>query len=316
MKLSHVIGEYFAFRNDLSHNTRVGYRVCFGHLRAFLGDVDMNTITPRNIADLLGYLRGAVRDLPGVAPRKRTLSDKSLKNVHAALSSLWVWAIKHELAQNNIMHKVERPRAEKRAILPLTHNDMNKLLGACAVKTYARNGKTVTAQRETAARDRAIMFVLVDTGIRASELCNAKIGDFEAHNKRLKVFGKGRKGRVVSVSSRTVKALNGYLETRGTTASWTAPLFTSRGDDNKPLRRDALGLLLRRAGRRVGIACYPHKFRHTFAINFLKNGGNVYALQAMLGHSTLQMSERYLYLAQADVAAQHAIASPVEKWGL
>ena len=83
------------------------------------------------------------------------------------------------------------------------------------------------------------------------------------------------------------------------------------------MRRDVLIKLLVRMGQRAGVAnVHPHRFRHTFAINFLRNGGNAYALQMMLGHSTMEMVKRYLALAQADVEAAHRQASPVANWRL
>lgn len=83
------------------------------------------------------------------------------------------------------------------------------------------------------------------------------------------------------------------------------------------MNRKALRLVLKRAGERSGVrGVYPHRFRHTFATEYLRNGGNIYTLQSILGHSSLDMVRRYLAIVQADLDAQHRSASPVKNWRL
>jgi integrase/recombinase XerD len=80
--------------------------------------------------------------------------------------------------------------------------------------------------------------------------------------------------------------------------------------------RDLVGTMLRRLGRRIGIRAHPHKFRHTGATMFLRNGGNVFELKAILGHSTMEMVQRYVHLAEVDIKDAHRRASPVHNWDL
>ena len=83
------------------------------------------------------------------------------------------------------------------------------------------------------------------------------------------------------------------------------------------MNRDQLLKSLRSIGRRAGIQkVNVHRFRHTFAINYLRNGGDPWSLQMMLGHSTMEMVKNYLALAQADLEKNHKIASPVDNWRL
>jgi len=86
---------------------------------------------------------------------------------------------------------------------------------------------------------------------------------------------------------------------------------------NLTLTRQGVLLMLRRLGKRASIPnVHPHKFRHTFAIEFLRNGGNVFELQQLLGHSDLETAKKYIYLAQTDLETSIRKASPVDRWHL
>lgn len=88
-----------------------------------------------------------------------------------------------------------------------------------------------------------------------------------------------------------------------------ALLFTGRGA--RPLTRDSLRLLNKSIAARAQVDnCFPHRFRHTFAITCLRCGGDVFTLQAILGHSTLEMVRRYVRIAEVDLANAHQRASP------
>lgn len=94
-----------------------------------------------------------------------------------------------------------------------------------------------------------------------------------------------------------------------TFADWLVVMMRERDMSQSDLARSA------NIGRRAGVPnVHPHRFRHTFAIQYLRNGGNAYTLQAMLGHSTLETV--YLKLAQVDIDSVHRRASPVDNWRL
>ena len=93
-------------------------------------------------------------------------------------------------------------------------------------------------------------------------------------------------------------------------------LATTHGIEPHPSRAMKTARRERTGGHFCGHTAYPHRFRHTFAINFLRNGGNAYALQMALGHASMDMVRKYLALAQTDIAAAHLIASPVANWRL
>ena len=159
-----------------------------------------------------------------------------------------------------------------------------------------------------------MILLMLDTGMRASELCGLRIHHVDLKNHRLRVFGKGSKERMLPLSPTTAMALWKYLATRRE-AAMDERLFVSRR--GRPYNRNALRQLIASLGDSAGVGdAHPHRFRHTFAINYLRNGADAYTLQMLLGHSTMEMVKTYLQLAHADAAKAHRRASPVANWDL
>jgi site-specific recombinase XerD len=231
--------------------------------------------------------------------------------------------MKEGFVDTHIVRAIRSPKPEKRAIEPFTREEVEAMLEACErTEEYDREGKaTCSNARPTALRDRAMILLLVDTGIRASEMVadprhdrdGLRICDIDRRDKSVKVFGKGDKERIVRLSYGTVKAIWRYLVTRPD-AQPTDPLFTNI--HGRPFTVSGLGQTIKYLGERCGIHAYPHKFRHTFAINFLRNGGKTIELQHLLGHTTLEMVKRYVKLAAVDLEEAHRRASPVANWNL
>ena len=125
-------------------------------------------------------------------------------------------------------------------------------------------------------------------------------------------MGKGRKERILPICPRTAQVIWRYLNTRDDKRG-TAYLFTTH--DGRQMKRNTLRQVLQRTGERAGVpGANIHRFRHTFAITFLRNVGKRLALQRMLGHSTLEMVRRYLAIVQEDIEVAHRDASPVANW--
>ena len=111
------------------------------------------------------------------------------------------------------------------------------------------------------------------------------------------------------------KALWRYLAEREPEPTADDPLFVSL--DRYPMDRSSISHMLRELGKRAGVAkVHPHRFRHTMALWFLRNGGDVFSLQRILGHSTLDMVRQYVALAEADAVSAHRRASPADNWRL
>ena len=304
ISLSKVIDGYFLAANArrLSEATLKDYANTFRKFESYLGkDPPMGDITADHIRGFLAV---------------QNVSKKTLLNYHIGLSALWTWAVNDGLVDDHILRNVARPKPEKKVIKPYRESDIKALLSALRYsRPYHRPGKQETTHRlPFKERNRVLILLLVDTGIRASELCDIKIHHVDLKGRYIRVMGKGDKERIVPFSARTGKALWRYLATRDRD-NLGDPLFERR--DNQPFDRSSLLKTLKVICKRAGVrGVNIHRFRHTFAINYLRNGGDPWSLQMMLGHATLEMVKKTLALANADLQKNHRIASPVDHWRL
>jgi integrase/recombinase XerD len=280
--LSEVIKEFIYSKGDkCSINTMRDYGLTMRRLKEyFCRDPFLNKITPVD-------LRLFLRTIPG--------GGKNRRNAYTALSSFYSFCIREGYAEDNLIQdRVERPSFIKREIDPFTRLDVVRLLGSL------ENEYT---------RDRALICILLDTGLRASELCDLTTD--KLRDNTLHVLGKGGKERSVPISPDCMMILAEYAGKH----SLGEQLFqTDEGDE---MDRFCLAKILQRIGKRAKVpSCHAHRFRHTFAVNYLLNGGDPYTLQRILGHSTWQMVNRYLQFTASDISGVHAKASPMTNMGL
>ncbi len=308
-----------------SPHTIEDYRSSFKKLLVFIkDDPPIGSIARDQLVAFFAWLQDDyVSDPDGVAPRKRgPLSPKSVLNIHTALSSLWTWATDEGFAPSHIVRTIKPPPAPLPAIEPFAKEEVSVLLKACDNSRSWKTHPDIASYRPTADRDRPIIMTLLDTGIRASELCGVTFGDLNLGDNHLKVRGKGvgRQGRerIVYFGNRTGHAIWKYLAPRLQSIRPDDPVFVVGGGQLcRPLSRGVLGKLLARIGERAGVRdVFPHRFRHTFAINYLRNKGDIFTLQALLGHSDLAMVRRYARIALTDCAEAHRRPSPVGNWRL
>jgi site-specific recombinase XerD len=254
----------------------------------------------------------AASDITDFLANCADVSNKSRRNYYIGLSSLWTWALTENLARRHVVRDLPAPKAEQRLIEPYTPQEIKAIMGAVSRSRIYKSPLGVAKDHalRAADRNRAILLLLLDTGIRASELIGLTLGDLDMKVNRIKVMGKGRKERSVPISSRTAQALWRYIAQRAERRAVDPVFITNTGS---PLSRRDLYHRLSDLGKRAEVAdVHPHRFRHTFAIMYLRNGGDVYTLQAILGHTTLEMVRHYARIAQTDLETVHRRASPVE----
>jgi integrase/recombinase XerD len=322
LKLSDAIEGFLQFKmaEGRSPRTIVGYRHDTREWLAFAGDKDVAKIDAPELRAFLNYLRTDYK------PRRfsaelTTLSPKTIRNFWVTLSAFFTWLC-NEFDQASPMKNVPAPRFAKAEVEPFEKEDIRAMLKACEFKREAQTDyrRRFTMRRATALRDQAIILVLLDTGLRASELCALNMGDADLKTGKVVVRhgptggAKGGKGRIVYLGKAAHRSLWRYTVTREDKNDEDAPLFTAV---NHRVNRDALRQLIAHLGEMANVKkCHPHRFRHTFAITYLRSGGDLFTLQRQLGHSSLDMVQHYARVAQVDVELAHRRASPADNWRL
>jgi len=236
----------------------------------------------------------------------RGLSPFTIQAKVRALKVLSSWLYSEGYTGNNLLSNIKLPKAPSKLIQPLTEAEINQLLGS-------QNPLTAIGSRNT-----AILVTMLDCGLRSSELCNILFEDAHIEEGYLKVLGKGNKERVVPIGSLAQKVLWRYIfhfrpDPMGETNEY---LFLSL--DGKHLGPNSIKLLLKRWGKRAGVPrLHAHLCRHTYATSFLNQRcGDVFRLQQILGHSTLEMVRRYVHFSSTQDMIQGHVSSPLDRIGI
>jgi integrase/recombinase XerC len=257
------------------------YRMVLGRARRDLGaDRALDGLTSNEVRVWLLTLR-------------QTLSPISVAGYVRGLKAFGRWCATEEVATAAALRGLRRPRVPHKLVEPLDDATLRRMLDAASV------------------RDRAIVLLMLDTGLRLSELAGLRPSDLRPDGS-LKVMGKGARERIVPVGGVARQALVRYVR-QANVADPGAAIFRARGGGALGAR--GVQQVFKRLKTRAGVPgrCSPHTLRHTFARAYLLNGGDAFSLQRMLGHSTLDMVKRYVALADTDLAARHSLASPADR---
>ena len=289
----------------------------------YQGDLDILTVTSQHILSFLNYLRTEYVPRRIAGDNSRKLAPKTVYNLYVSLASFFTWASR-EFDFSNPMKNIPRPRVpEDPPVEPFKKEDVELLIKACdfCEEAVTDRRRKFIMQRSTGKRDKAILLTLLDSGLRAGELCALRIADVDMKTGRVQIRSgeagraKGGKGRVVYLGKSARRFLWRYLAEREEGEDPDAPLFI--GKFHRAFNRDALRQLINSLGAKAGVKkCHPHRFRHTFAITYLRSGGDIFTLKSLLGHGSLEMVEHYARIAEVDVEAAHRKASPADNWRL
>jgi site-specific recombinase XerD len=285
----------FSYAKDHTPSSRQWYH---SRLGAFItwtqqqGVEDLEAITAPLIRRYLDMRRTAI------SRTGRPLDSHTLHGHARAIRAFLRWAVKEDLLDERVPKRVEMPKREQKLMTVFSPEQIEALFRAC-------DQSETPAQ---VARDRAILATLLDTGIRAQELCGLTLDRlvFTPDEAYFVVNGKGRKQREVGLGARARRLLHRYVHTHRQASRDVTGVFLGKG--GQPLTPEGLDRLLYRlrdrAGREqfAGVRVSAHTFRHTYATCYLEQGGDIYHLSRLMGHTSVLVTEGYLKAVEAKVA--------------
>ena len=278
---------YLAVERGLSDNYQLSTRRSLTEFADWCGRHEIATMAEVKTSHLTDYL----------GERKRSgLAASSIKLVVVALKIFFRFVVARGGLSRDPTETLSLPRIER--YLPETLNEMQVEQLIDAIDTTAPLGL----------RDRAIVELLYASGLRISELANARLENFTAEERLLRVTGKGNKMRLVPVGGRACEALAAYTSTERPKlvkrATSSEIFLSTRG---KKLTTTRIWQIVKKQAKRAGLEAnvYPHLLRHSFATHLLSNGADLRIIQEMLGHADISTTQVYTHVDQQRLKAVH-----------
>lgn len=239
------------------------------------------------VSDIRNYIRSLYN--------KKYLASTISRHI-STLKSFYKYLENEGIIQNNPMILISNPKKEK--LLPnyLNYEDLEKLLNTPDINT--KNGL----------RDALILEMLYSTGIRVSELVNIKIEDINFSEKKILIFGKGRKERIVFYGSNLEILLNKYLEKHRENYLFTN---TKNGKLNERTVREIVSTNAKKA--HINVKVTPHTLRHTYATHMLNDGADLKSVGDLLGHENLSTTQIYTHVSNERLRSVYLNAHPRAK---
>lgn len=272
-----------------------------------------------SVEDLrIEHLRGWMAHLKKTPTyRGQARSDDTIYSYGQSLVVFCHWLEVEDRVEVELTKRFKLPRVEEKFIPTYTRDDIDLLLVACE----DNRAYNPCVRKALIARDKAIVTLLTDSGIRLSELAQLRLGDINREERVLLVHGKGNRWQQVPVSKDGFKPLHAYL------SKHRAVLARSEGedykpgkneavflaDDGKPLTHWGVSMLFKRLKKRTGIddkRVSAHNCRRYMATTELANGRSPFDVQRQMRHKTLKMTNHYASLSIRQLRKSHEKYSP------
>lgn len=295
-----------------SDKTVEWHRIALGFLRQFLHEqLEIDEIDGVEADDISTWFTH-LRTTPGA--RGKTRSERTVQTYARSARAFFHWLVRRGTLEHNPFDRVVFPKVGRPLIQTITDEEFERLLLACAPPN-----ETSSLAERAAVRNRAILWLLYDTGIRVSELTNLRVDDVDRKKGVITVLGKGSKERRIAMGQNCQRNLYYYLDKHRPDEEELAE-WGSAGEDHlflsetrQPLTKNGMEMLFKRLRERAGIMgkrISPHILRHTFAMNYLIKSNDPFSLQELLGHEDLTTVLNYIHMNDTIVQQQKRKFSP------
>lgn len=213
----------------------------------------------------------------------RQINKISVRTYARAVKVFFRWLYFENFIDIDI-NRLNLMKANKEVILPLSDSEVKQLLA------IYDNSSLLSC------RNRSIIMLMLDCGLRLGEIVNLQLNDIDSVNHYLVINGKGSKQRVVPFGSAVSEQLNLYLSYRlGSSSAINSVFLTQKFT---AITHNTIKMMFARLKKKKGLSrIYPHLLRHTFATNYIYNGGNLEVLRVLMGHSNINITQIYIHLA-------------------
>ena len=260
------------------------------HVEHFVKTMDVETLDDWTALNISKFLH----------KKRETCTSGGLLMYFRVIRTVSKYFYLQEFLEKDIVPKIPKPRHKYEQKEGFSLEEVQELLKA-AKRTYYPELNV------------ALIQTLYDTGIRAGELCSLKLTDIDYLQHTIIVEGKTGK-RTCPIGRTALRKLKRYIKQKRRAAPSIREVFVNR--KGKPLSSLYVTQKVKRLASSAGInKTYtgPHALRHGFAVQYLRNGGDVMYLKEVLGHKDIAMTQRYVKLAGKDLNEAHTQFSPVEQ---